>query len=162
MRKNRAIIYTLLALVAMVSTGTAGDEEIAWFDMDTCSICRSFAAEEGLMDHMEWDAQLISNGMFTIAMVQPEYREAFARAAEKMQAVISKLESGEQMHLCGFCMSYGSLMQAGAKVEEFDTKAGHVSLITSSNPEVVTLIHAHGQRTLDEAEKMEAEEMASK
>jgi hypothetical protein len=60
--------------------------------------------------------------------------------------------------LCGFCTSYSALVEAGAKVQEFETANGMVSLVTSDKPEVVKKIHEHAKRTIKEYESM----MASK
>jgi len=56
------------------------------------------------------------------------------------------------------CENYGKLSGLGAKVEVINAKEGDVVLMTSDNPEVVKLIHEHGQRTREEMAKMESME----
>jgi hypothetical protein len=75
-------------------------------------------------------------------------------------AVAAKMQSGEQVPLCGFCTSYGKLMMAGVQMEEIETEFGHISLMTASDPEVVKMIHDHGQHTIDAYDEWQAAEAA--
>ena len=146
---------TMLALVAMVAAVIAGDEaEQPWFDLDNCGMCKPMASEEGLMEHMDWEHHLISNGWMTVTTVAPEYMEAFERAHTGMGAVAEKMGRGAEVHLCGFCQSYMGLAMAGANIEDVKTSAGYIGLVTSSDPAVVARIQDHAKRTMDEYQKM--------
>ena len=127
-----------------------------WFDLDNCSMCKNMTAEEGLMEHMEWENHLIESGMLSVTLVDPSYAAAFERAMTNMHATGEKLMTGEQMYLCGYCQGYGTLMMAGATWEKVDTEAGHISLVTSTDPVVVAQIREFGQRTIDEYATMMA------
>ena len=79
-----------------------------------------------------------------------------------MEETAKKMHAGEQLHLCGFCQSYGGLMMAGAKFENFKGSFARVTLMTSSDPDVVAKIHAHAERTIAEHEKWMADKAADK
>jgi hypothetical protein len=145
------LAVTLLA----VPLAFAAQTEL-WFDLENCSMCKEMTAEKGLMENMEWENHLTADGMMTVTVVNHGYEEAFARAMKNMEAVGGKMMAGEKLYLCGFCTSYGSLHMAGASFENFETKGGHINLVTSRDPAVVEKIHAHGQRTIDEYDKMVA------
>jgi len=160
MKKIRIALFVLTVLALAVGIGSAGDEEKPWFDLTNCSMCKNLA-EEGLIEHLEWENHLIKNGLITVSRVDEEYEEAMKRAEQKMTAVAAKLQSGEQVPLCGFCMSYGKLMMAGVQMEEIESEFGHITLMTASDPELVKMIHAHGQHTIDAYEEwQEAAEAA--
>lgn len=147
-----------VALVVALAAGflVAGEGDQAWFDVHGCAMCKNLAAEPGLLEHIEWENHQISAGVMTVSVIDEEYSDAFKRAAQNMSAVGQKMATGEQLPLCGFCMSYGKLMMAGVTVEQFDTKLGSVTLMTSSDPEVVKMIQEHGKRTTEEYEKVQA------
>ncbi|MFQ5608594.1 MAG: hypothetical protein ACE5GA_11665, partial [Candidatus Zixiibacteriota bacterium] len=105
---------------------------------------------EGLMENMTCEHHLIGSGFMTITTVNPDYTEAFNRSMDKMKEMGAKLAKGEKANLCGYCVSHGSLMMAGAKIENLETGVGYIMLATSSDPKLVEKIHAHGQRTIDE------------
>ncbi len=147
-----AIVFCGL-LVAPLASVSAGQDK-AWFDMENCGMCKNMSAEKGLMENMQWESHAIENGMISVTTVNPDYEEAFARSHKKMEETGALLMKGEKMDLCGFCQSFGSLMMSGAKMENVESKAGHIMLMTSSNPEVVKNIHAHVKRTNAEMAKM--------
>ncbi len=149
------IVASLILLTAAYAE--EADQQKAWFDLENCGMCKNFAAEAGLMDNLKWETHLIAEGSLSIAMVAPEYEEAFERAGKKMEATGMELMSGKQMPLCGFCTSYGALMQAGAKFESIHSAAGHITLVTSTDAEIVGLIQTHAKRTIAEYDKWIAE-----
>jgi hypothetical protein len=64
--------------------------------------------------------------------------------------------AGEHLPMCGMCQSFGMLFATGKMdYKMFDTKAGHIELATSTDPEVIALIQKHAQRTIDEYAKYE-------
>lgn len=154
--KKVGTLLAAVALCAMIAPQIGAEEEAAWFDPHNCGICKNFTKEEGLMEAVEWEAHVIANGMLSVASVPAEFEEAFARAHKGIEETVKRMQGGEPTKMCGFCMSYGALMMAGAKVEQIQTKAGHIGLVTSDNPEVVAKIHAHAKRTIAEAENWDA------
>jgi len=153
--------FSLLIRVAMVvalaaSFSVAGEGDDAWFDVHGCAMCKNFSAEPGLLEHIEWENHEISNGVMTVSVIDEEYEDAYERAVHNIGAVGQKLAAGEQLPLCGFCTSYGELMMAGVKVEEVETKLGSVTLMTSTDPQVVKMIQEHAKHTTDEYEKVQA------
>jgi hypothetical protein len=154
MGKRSILIRVALVVVLAAGVLVAGDQGQAWFDLEGCSMCKNFAAEPGLMEHIEWENHMISDGVMTVSIVDEEYRDAMKRAEKNMAAVGEKLAAGEQLPLCGFCTSYGKLVMAGVKIEQVDTDFGAVVLMTSSDPKVVEMIQAHARHTDEEYEKI--------
>jgi hypothetical protein len=153
MWRIRYAFLSLLSLVLLSIPGMA-EEEMSWFDLENCAICSKLDAEQGLMENLDWEAYVISDGMLSITVVPEAYEKALLRAAEHMEASLKEMESGEPKPICGFCRSYGALVMAGARVEEIDTRAGHVSLITSTDPAVVAAIHEHARQAIREAKRV--------
>jgi hypothetical protein len=153
MRMIRHTFLAFLPLFLLVVPGLA-EEEMSWFDLENCAICSKLDDEEGLIESLHWEAYVISDGMLSVTMIPEAHEEAFLRAAEQMEGTLKELESGEPKPICGFCRSYGALVMAGARVEELDTRSGHISLITSTDPAVVTAIHKHARRAIQEAKRV--------
>lgn len=156
--KNIQLLLAVTALLILSVPLTFAAQDAPWFDLEKCSMCKQMTAEEGLMDHMEWENLLTADGMMSVTVVDPKYDEAFKRSMKNMEAVGIKLMSGESLYLCGFCQSYGALHMAGANFENFETDMGYISLATSHDPAVVKKIHDHTQKTIDEYAKMVAAE----
>jgi hypothetical protein len=57
------------------------------------------------------------------------------------------------MHLCGLCTAIGQSMASGAKMDMVDTGAGHLMIMTASDPAVVEQLHMIAKRNYEEAEK---------
>lgn len=158
--KRMSIVLGTLALATLVAgaafAGPGGDK--AWFDLENCGMCKNLMAEEGLMDHMQWENHIIATGAMSVTKVDPKYDAAFQRAHANMEAAGKKMMAGEKMELCGFCTSYGSLAMAGAKMENLHSDMGYIGVVTSTDPAVIEKIHAHTKRTQKEFKKwMEAE-----
>jgi hypothetical protein len=154
--------YTImfgLALAISLSAALAGDD-VAWMDMENCAMCKNMSAEEGLMENMSFEHHLTAMGMMSMCVVKPGFEEKYAKAAAGMMETQKMMMAGEKVDLCGLCISMGSLMQSGAKVEQIETKGGHVMLMSSSDEAMIAKIHAHGQKTIDYMAKM-AEKMKS-
>lgn len=145
-----ALVFTLVFGFSALNAA----EEGAWFDMENCGMCAPMMAEEGLMENLTWESHNISNGMMAFASAPEKYQEGFTRACAAMDELGKKMMAGEEMTLCGHCKSYSSLMGAGATIEKIKMKMGHVTLLTSSDEEIVTKIHAHVERTNAEMAKM--------
>jgi hypothetical protein len=158
MKKTKILAAMGIVAVAIVALPAAfAAQGELWFDLDNCAMCKGMTAEKGLMDNMQWENHLTADGMMTVTVVNHGYEEAFARAMKNMEATGGKMMSGEKLYLCGFCTSYGSLQMAGASFENFETAGGHINLVTSRDPAIIEKIHTHGQRTIDEYDKMIAD-----
>jgi hypothetical protein len=155
--KHGLLICTALAAVALTAPLAVGGDEECWFDLENCAMCKHMLAEEGLMDHMEWETYVITDGMLSVTRIAPGYEEAFERAMDNMEKTGKQLQTGQQMYLCGHCQSYGALHMAGAIFELVETSIGSIDLMTSSDPAVVGMIQTHAQRTIDEYDAMLAE-----
>ncbi len=126
------------------------EADVAWFDLEHCPICKCMSSQKGLMESMKWETHVIDNGMISVSTIPADKKEAMAKCKKEMTAVLDKLKSGEKMELCGFCNSYGALVELGAKAQEIDTENGMISLLTSDKPEVVKKIQEHAKTTIKE------------
>lgn len=128
--------------------------EIAWFDLHKCAICSCMKDHEQVMYDMKWETHLIDNGMISISHIPKKHRKAMDEAQKKMEGVIAKLGAGEQLDLCGFCVSMGDLMGAGAKNTDIKTSFGMVSLMTADDDETVKKIQAFAKQTQKEYKRV--------
>ena len=150
----KRICLALVALTCLSCSLVNAQESTGWFDLDNCAICKNMSDVEDLLPNIEWENHKIPNGMLSISVVPEEYKEKMDKAHEGMEATIERLKSGEAMELCGFCTSYGALMEAGAESTELKTVGGDISMITSNDPTVVEKIHAHAEKTIEEFKEM--------
>jgi hypothetical protein len=134
----------------VIPTGKEAKKDVPWFDLQNCAMCKCLSETEGLMEAMHWETHVIPNGMLSVCTIPDDKRKDFAQCKKEMEAVAKKLESGESLPLCGFCMSYGELIAAGAKETEIETKNGMISLFTSDDPKVVAKIQEHARKTIKE------------
>ena len=160
MKRAVLVISCVVALALALTAGlTAGDEE-GWLDVENCGMCKHMGAEEGLLQNITWETRIIASGAVTVTTVPGELEEAFKRAENHMKEAAERMQKGEEMHLCGFCQSYGKLVRSGAKIEALKGESARVTLMTSADENVVKMIHEHAQRTIAEYEKWIAEEKA--
>ena len=148
MKRLRYPLALTILMLALPLSAMAGDT--AWFDLEGCDICKNMTAEEGLMENMTWENHLTADGYFSVTVVTEGYEEKFERSMANMEATGAKMATGEKLHLCGFCQSFGGLYMAGATIENFETVGGHIGMVTSRDPAVIKQIHAHAQKTIDE------------
>jgi hypothetical protein len=159
MKKGLLVLSCFVALA--VAGGLATAEEQVWFDIENCAFCKHLGHEEGLLSNIRWETHLTANGAVTLTQVPKEYEQAFQRAEEHMQDAATKMGRGEEMHVCGFCESYGKLMMSGVTIESYKGEVARVTLMSSSDEKVIKMIHDHAQKTIDEYTKWAAEETKS-
>lgn len=149
---------TIVALFAFACLSTVAiadhHEGGSWFDMEKCGMCKHMAGHQELMMSMKWETHLIDNGMMSIATIPDQHKATMESVHQKMKAAAEQLKAGKEMHLCGFCDSYGKLMDAGAKEQEIETEFGMVALLTSDQPELADKIKKHAKRTQREYKAM--------
>jgi hypothetical protein len=156
-------VLTLALVCAVAVPVLAGPAtEKPWFDMQNCPLCKALTAETGLMENISLDTYATATGCVGVCTVDPKFKDAYMRANTKMMATMKDLEAGKDVGpLCGYCTSYGTLVKAGAKSEMFTTPTGDVMLLTSTDPAMITKIHAHADRTITEMKKMKEAMKAS-
>lgn len=152
----------LIGMIALLCTAAmAGDlaADLPWFDMEKCTFCKHITAEEGLMEHMSFEYHNHSKGIVSIAVVDKEYKEAFARVSKEMEAEGEKMMTSKEPppYMCGHCAGYGEFIMAGVMPEVVSTSHGEMTLWISDNPEMVAKLHAFAQRTTEEYAKMHAD-----
>ncbi len=150
-----AIACLVLLIVGLANTRTQAQDK--WFDMENCDICKCMAEHQEVMKEMKWDVYPIANGMVMVSVIPEQHRAVMKQAHEQMMKAVARLEKGEPMELCGFCKSYGALMEAGVTIEELDTVGGQITVVTTDDPDLVAKIHAHAKRSRAEHEKMNKE-----
>ncbi len=130
------------------------EQEIAWFDMDHCEICKNFASMKDSMHRIKWENHLLDDGMISVSIVPDDMKDDMDKANAGIQKTVAKLEQGEQMDMCGHCQYMGKMIMSGAKFKELQTVGVDISIVTSSDPEVVKEIHAFAKQSKIEHEKM--------
>ena len=153
-------IAAALAIVMAVAAFVVAEDK-PWFDMKNCAMCSTLASKPGLLEAMTWEHFPISNGVMQVGHCPDEHKAAFGMAMAEMGKVQEKMKAGEAVNLDGYCMTFGELLGAGAKMENFQAAHSSVTLITSSDPELVKKIHAFTQKTNEELTKMAAAKAAA-
>lgn len=152
------MLKTTFLILALAGTAFAGANE-GWFDLENCGMCKNLNNDPELFQSMTWDNYLLTNGMMEVTTYPAGMKDRFDKLSASMQATGERLMAGEQMPMCGMCMSYGALMMKGVAMDRVETPAGAITVITSQDPEVVALIRNHAQTTINAyAEMMAGEE----
>lgn len=157
----------VLALLSMAVTAAAGDAPhhamktaSGWFDMENCVFCKNLVEDPALLEHMQWENHNVANGAVCITVVDPAYAASYGKAMSAMEALGQKMHSGEvdptKVKMCGHCAEYGHLLMSGVAMENVDGEAANVTLMTSSDPQVVARIHEYTDRTNREMGEMMA------
>lgn len=144
------VALTCLATVAIADHHKGSQ----WFDLENCAMCKHMASHADMMAEMKWETHVIDNGMLSVAMIPEKHQATMKEVNAKMKAVGDELQAGKELHLCGFCNSYGGLMESGAKEQQVETSFGMIAMLTSDDPEVVKKIHGHAKRTIAEYDAM--------
>ncbi|MBD3160757.1 MAG: hypothetical protein GF346_01320 [Candidatus Eisenbacteria bacterium] len=155
---KKLFVLSMCAAAALAVLPARAADDVPWFDMEKCGMCSALLEPEGMLQHMTWDHYPFATGMITVTTIEPDYADAYATACKKMEDTGAKLAQGEQMYLCGHCTSYGMLMMSGAKLESFETEAGEVTTMSSTDPDVIAKIHAHLEKTQEAMEAAEGSE----
>ena len=159
-RISLAVIFGLLVSTSLCAVATVQDEEkkekeeIAWFDMDHCEICKNMASMKHDMHKIKWETEMLDDGIITVSVVPDDMKAEMEKAEAGVEKTVARLEQGEQLKMCGFCQNYGKLMALGAKFKDIKTVGVNIGLVTSTDPEVVKEIHAMGKRSKIEHGKM--------
>jgi hypothetical protein len=157
---NRSMRSILTFMLLLAVSGAAQAAESPWFDLANCAFCKHLTTDPELLPNLGWEHHLIKNGMMSIVTFRTEHaRTAFAEANEHMEAASKEMMAGKQLPMCAYCRSMTDIFMTGkAEYEEVKGQSAHIMLITSDDPQVVEMIHKHGQRTIDEVAAMEAME----
>lgn len=126
--------------------------EAGWFDPEHCDICKPMHERPDVMITMKWDAHKIVNGMLMTTSVPEEKKADFYIVIKKMHTQ----GQGENSKLCGFCKGLGEVIEAGARVEEVKTDFGMITVVSATDPVVISKIHAVADRSIKEMAKMVA------
>jgi hypothetical protein len=157
---NRILGTAFLALVSpfVASVGAEAPDEALLAEMKKCAVCQVMAEKPALMEHMTWETHKIDNGMLCIASVPKEHAKEFASLHAKLMQNVAKvkadLKQGEAVQLCSFCESMGELEKAGATQQVIDTATGAITLVTSTDPELVEKIHEQADKAIAEQKKL--------
>ena len=149
MKRGFCAVLAVVVLSAISIADQSGQKK-AWIDLQGCDMCKHMGDNMEMMQHVTWENHKIANGMLSASVVPKKYREQMNAVHEKMKAVGEKAAKGGKLTTCGHCESFGKLVMAGAKTEEIKTDFGYISLVTSSDPEVVKKIHEHTDTTVKE------------
>lgn len=156
--KKIIVVSLLLSVAALVYSFAGESKEAAWFDMKNCDMCVAISSSPHLMENMTWEHFNISGGMMTVTTVNGDFVEEFRTAETKMGETVEKIIAGKEVKMCNSCTAFGNLIAKGVKHEEFVTSHGSVSLVTSNDAELVTMIHDWSNKTNAEMNKMHESE----
>jgi hypothetical protein len=158
--RKAGITTATLALMVLSASLMVAQEDVKWFDMEKCDMCRPLTEVEGLMENMTWETYPVSHGIISVTTVNKGYEKAYQEAHKKMQANWEKLQAGEQMQLCGMCQAFIAAQDESMTTETVKTMHGEVSLTTSSKPETVAKLHKIAERNAKEMAGMMKKEKA--
>ncbi len=150
----RSSICIVMALVISGSAWAQDKDEPKYFDMENCTVCKCMSAMKDDMMKIKWETRMIDNGFMTVTVVPEDMTKKWDLCHKSMEDTIKRLDTGEKMELCGFCVDFGSLMEAGAKKQELEAAGAKIMLITSDDPAVVKKIHSIGKKMVAEHQKM--------
>lgn len=149
-----------LAAIALAGDQVKVEKQAAWFDMKNCAFCQHLAENDQLLDNMTWEYHDISNGLVAITTVQPDYRKAYKKAQDHMMKLGQELETGQRkmsdLNMCGHCLHYGKLTEAGVKFDYVQADAADIVLITTADSTSLAMIRDFGERNRDELAKWKA------
>lgn len=153
-------VFTVVFVAVLVCAAAWGGDEKPWFDLETCAFCKNFNLGNGnyIVDHMKGYYHTMPNGVLSIFTIEEDYKDEFENASGSMQKVAKDMEAtGQAPQMCGHCTTYGELMMAGAKEQQFNSDVAIAFMMTSDNPEVVKKLHAFADKNNEEMAKWAAE-----
>jgi len=151
-----------LSLAALMTASVVGADDMAWFDMQNCAMCKNITSHEGLMENIVWEQHPISNGVVSVTTVPANYLDSYRSCHADMEKTGMKMQSGQAMTMCGSCTALGMCMMKGVGMEYVKTSTGDVWIMTSDKPELVKEVQAWAERNKEEKAKMKAEMMKAK
>ena len=103
-RIGLAVVFGLLVSTSLCAPATAQDdekqgEEIAWFDMDQCEICKNMASMKHDMHKIQWESHLLDDGMISVSVVPDDMKDTMKKAEAGIEKTVAKLQQGEQLAL---------------------------------------------------------------
>jgi|GEM_PF-391437 len=146
------IAFTLFVAIGLQAT------DVKWFDMENCAFCKILGSKAGLVESTKWETVKLSNGILTLETVAAEKLADYRAAVKEIDEVAKRLEKGEEMSLCGFCLAMGALVEKGVHYEYVPTSSGGLTLLTSSDSTMQKEISAFHEKTEEMMKKMEAEQ----
>ena len=158
---NFALLFGFVISTGILGVVAAQDDkdkdqgkEIAWFDMERCEVCKNFAPMKDTMHRIKWENHMLDNGMISVSVVPEDMKADMAKAQANIQSTVARLTQGEQLDMCGHCQFMGKMMQMGAKFKQLQTVGVDITLVTSSDAEVVKEIQTFAKKSQVEHEKM--------
>jgi hypothetical protein len=156
---NRRTLIVSIGIVLIGAFAMATDPE-PWFDMQNCAFCKEIAAQPGLADQFHHEYHMLHNGMMSITHVGKDFKDAFAKAQQGMQAVIKDMQSGKEVKMCRHCSTLGSLYQLGVMPDQIMRGEDIIVVYTSSDTAAVRKIQEFGKNSADAVAAMEKEKGA--
>ena len=133
--------------LALAATAFAGD---AWLDLENCDMCKNMMTDAELFEAMTWETHVLKNGLLEVTTYPAAMEDRFDQLMEKMEKSGARVMAGEKLEMCGMCRSYGAMMMKGVDMDQVETEGGMVTVISSRDPVVVSMIQKHAQTTIDE------------
>jgi len=161
MTKSLLLTVLLTCFVTPLFGQEKAQDEEKWMDLENCEICKPMAKHPELVTEIPWEVHLTKNGFMSVMVVPEKHKAKLEGAEAEMQKVISRAMSGEEVTMCPHCQGYGEFIMAGVNMEEFQTDNIQISLITSTDGEIIEKLHEHARKTKAAHAEMLKEHRAS-
>jgi hypothetical protein len=128
--------------------------------MMNCSVCKHMAIHmDELGPVMKMEVAKLNDGIAMMhSVTDPAKVETFHAVGKQMGAAgescMAMTDEQAKTALCEFCQDIRSVMKAGAKMSQGDTKMGDIMVITSADAAVQAKISALGDKCAMMAESM--------
>lgn len=157
MNRRMILLTVCVVLVGVVAMAT---DPGPWFDTQNCEFCKRFAAQPGLLEHMNHQYFNLHNGLFSVSHIDHDYQPAFAKAQESLKDVIKELQAGKQVAMCRHCSTLGSFYGMGVMPDEFKSGDDIYVVYTSTDTAIVRQLQEFGKNSADALAAMAKEKNA--
>ena len=155
--KNSKVLVVLIGFVLCAFSIVQAEDE-PWFDLVNCEMCKPLGENPDLLRKVSWEMFELSNGILMLSTIDKGFEKQYKELDVAMQKVVDRIMAGEEVRLCNSCQGMNRIYMKQPKVENFVTKRGDVTVMTSDNPEDVAEMHEWIRRTVKELAKYEAED----
>ena len=119
--------------------------------MMKCSVCKHMAAHLDELGTMKMEVAKLNDGLAVMHSVTDPAKASTYHAVGKEvsaagEACMAMTDEQAKTELCEFCQGLRSVVKAGAKMSQGDTKMGDIMVLTSSDPAVQAKITALGDK----------------
>lgn len=94
-------------------------------------------------------------------VIEDDYKVSFAKASEAIEMVCAEIAKTSKVPpMYGHCTSFGKLLAACAKEQDFNSDVAAAYMMTSDNPNLVKRLHAFAEKNNNEMAKWDEKKSA--